>query len=57
MRAAGLRPIQLWIPDTRSEGFSEELRRQVRLVVGSDKADHELIDFLDIAFDDIEGSW
>ncbi len=28
LRAAGLRPVQLWVPDTRREGFSEECRRQ-----------------------------
>jgi hypothetical protein len=57
MRAAGFRVIQVWIPDTRSEGFSEELRRQVRLVSLSDKKDDELMDFLDASFDEIEGAW
>ncbi len=28
MRGAGLRPIQLWVPDTRAAGFAEECRRQ-----------------------------
>lgn len=28
MRSAGLRPIQLWVPDTRATGFAEECRRQ-----------------------------
>jgi hypothetical protein len=32
MRAAGLRPIQIWVPDTRAPGFVEECRRQSRLI-------------------------
>lgn len=28
LRAAGLRPVQIWVPDTRRKGFSEECRRQ-----------------------------
>ena len=29
MRAAGLRPIQLWVPDLKAKGFAVKLRRQV----------------------------
>jgi hypothetical protein len=32
MRAAGLRPIQIWVPDTRAPGFAEECQRQSRLI-------------------------
>jgi hypothetical protein len=32
MRAAGLRPIQIWVPDTRAPGFAEECRRQSRVI-------------------------
>ncbi len=28
LRAAGLRPVQIWVPDTRSPGFAAECRRQ-----------------------------
>ena len=28
LRAAGLRPIEIWVPDTRRPGFAEECRRQ-----------------------------
>jgi hypothetical protein len=28
LRAAGLRPIQIWVPDTRQSGFADECRRQ-----------------------------
>ncbi len=28
LRAAGLRPVQIWVPDTRRAGFAGECRRQ-----------------------------
>jgi len=28
MRAAGLRPVQFWVPDTRLADFALELRKQ-----------------------------
>jgi len=35
LRAAGLRLVQLWVPDTRSKRFAAECRRQSRLVKGT----------------------
>ena len=32
LRALGLRPVQIWLPDTRAAGFAEECARQSRLV-------------------------
>ncbi|MGA0613313.1 antitoxin MazE-like protein [Paracoccus sp. KR1-242] len=32
MRAAGLRPVQIWEPDTRRPGFAAESRRQAALI-------------------------
>ena len=32
LRAAGLRPVQIWVPDTRSSGFAAECQRQAQLV-------------------------
>lgn len=35
LRAQGLRPIQIWVPDVRAPGFAEEARRQSRLAAES----------------------
>jgi hypothetical protein len=35
LRRQGLRPVQLWVPDTRAPGFAEAMRRQSLLVSGS----------------------
>ena len=32
LRAAGLRPVQIWVPDTRAPRFAEECARQARLI-------------------------
>lgn len=38
LRAQGLRPIQIWVPDTRSPKFAAEARRQCRLIAASPHA-------------------
>ena len=30
LRAAGLRPLQIWVPDSRRPGFAQECKRQSR---------------------------
>jgi Antitoxin MazE-like len=35
LRAQGLRPIQIWVPDTRSPEFAAEAQRQSLLVASS----------------------
>jgi hypothetical protein len=32
LRAAGLRPVQIWVPDTRAAGFAKECARQAQLI-------------------------
>jgi len=32
LREAGLRPVQIWVPDTRRKGFAEECRRQSQML-------------------------
>lgn len=36
LRAAGLRPIQVWVPDVRSIDFAAEANRQALLVAKID---------------------
>jgi hypothetical protein len=55
LRAAGLRPVQIWVPDTRRPGFAAECRRQALVVAHADAADPDLTDFLDAALGDIAG--
>ena len=53
LRAQGLRPIQIWVPDTRAEGFAEECARQAAIVDAANRADTELTQFMDVAAADL----
>jgi len=46
LRAQGLRPIQIWVPDMRSQAFAAEAHRQALAVGRSSqaKADQAFID-------------
>jgi Protein of unknown function (DUF3018) len=39
MRAAGLRPVQIWVPDTSAAGFAAECRRQCEAIAASEQTD------------------
>jgi hypothetical protein len=39
MRASGLRPIQIWVPDTRAAGFAAECRRQCGVIAAAERTD------------------
>jgi len=55
-RMAGLRPVQIWVPDTQRPGFAKkESRRQSRLAAKADSADHNMREFMDEALEDIDG--
>ena len=38
LRAQGLRPMQIWVPDTRAPGFAEECARQAAIVDAANRA-------------------
>jgi hypothetical protein len=52
---AGLRPVQIWVPDTRRPDFAEECRRQSRLAAQADMADTDMLRFMDEALADVDG--
>lgn len=52
LREAGLRPVQIWLPDTRKPGFAEECRRQSQVVANADLANPDLLEDMDTALAD-----
>ncbi|NNM58681.1 MAG: antitoxin MazE family protein [Legionellales bacterium] len=46
LRFAGLRPIQLWVPDTRQQGFEAECQRQ-SMLLSRDKDEKAMLDWLE----------
>jgi len=41
LRAQGLRPIQIWVPDVRAPSFRSEAHRQSAAVASSSHADED----------------
>jgi Antitoxin MazE-like len=54
MRQAGFRLVQLWVPDTRAQGFAEECRRQSRAAARNKRAETEVLTWIE-AHEDAEG--
>ena len=52
MRAAGFRPIQIWVPDTKAPSFARKLRRQVAALRGKPE-ERDAFDFIE-SLGDIE---
>jgi DNA-binding LacI/PurR family transcriptional regulator len=50
LRAQGLRPVQIWVPDTRSRRFAAEAHRQSAAVATSEQAndDQAFVDALSL---------
>ena len=53
LRKSGLRPIQIWVPDTRRPGFASECHRQSKLASESDIVDLVLLNLMDNLLDDM----
>jgi hypothetical protein len=54
MRAAGLRPVQFWVLDTRSSEFAAQVRQQCQNIKG-DQEEAEVLRFTEEAAAHTEG--
>lgn len=55
LRMAGLRPVQIWVPDTRRPNFAEECRRQSILATEADADDATTRHLIDQAVSELDG--
>ena len=55
LRMAGLRPVQIRVPDTRRPDFAAECKRQSHLASQADRADAGMSVFMDEALADMDG--
>ena len=55
LRMAGLRPVQIWVPDTRRPDFAAECRRQSLLVAQADSVEADMQGLMDDALADMDG--
>ncbi len=54
MRARGYSPVQVWVPDVRSEQFVREARRQAALIAQIDRQsdDQDFIEAVSLDWDE-----
>jgi hypothetical protein len=50
LRVAGMRPVQIWVPDTRRSDFANECRRQ-SLALIDDSQETDTLNWLEVAAD------
>ena len=44
LRASGMRPVQIWVPDTRAPGFAAECARQAQLTRAAETPESQFDD-------------
>lgn len=49
LRQAGMRPIQMWVPDTRQAGFAQACVQQSARVALADQGDDGIIQMAELA--------
>ena len=47
MKRAGLRLVQLWVPDTRADGFADECVRQSRVAARKRRVEQDALVWID----------
>jgi hypothetical protein len=55
LRALGLRPVQIWVPDVRQPTFAQECLRQTSLAARSDGMDAVADEWMDSALANVDG--
>lgn len=55
LRMAGLRPVQIWVPDTRRPDFAQECQRQTLLASQSDADDVSIQQLMDESLTNVDG--
>lgn len=50
LKAKGMRQMHIWVPDTKQQGFAEEIHRQLALIEQAGE-EEETLDFIESAFD------
>jgi Protein of unknown function (DUF3018) len=51
LRASGLRPVQLWLPDTRSAAFARQCAAESAAIAAGGKGEEALQAFVDAVSD------
>jgi hypothetical protein len=58
LRAQGLRPVQLWLPDSRTPAFAEQAAHDMRVLAKLPPEDQALLDAFERSVaEDFAGEW
>ena len=57
MRAAGLRPVQIWLPDTRSPEFIAQCQHEARALAADDPGGDEIMAEIEAGYEWPEYDW
>jgi AmiR/NasT family two-component response regulator len=57
MRAQGLKPVQIWMQDTRSPEFIARLKREAEILAVSDPAGDEIMAEIEAGYEWPEYKW
>jgi hypothetical protein len=58
LRARGLRPVQLWLPDSRTPAFAEQAAHDMRVLAGLPPEDQALLEaFERSTVEDLASEW
>jgi hypothetical protein len=49
MKAAGLKPVTIWVPDVNAPGYRESIRRQCELINASADSERVIDEMLSVA--------
>lgn len=49
MKAAGLKPVTIWVPDAEAPGYRDDIRRQCALINASADSERVLEEMLSVA--------
>lgn len=54
MRELGFRPVQIWVPDVRTDAFASEARRQCALIIDADRRsdDQDFVEAVTASWDE-----
>jgi hypothetical protein len=54
MQEAGLKPVQILLPDTKSPDFIDKCRKQTLLIAQHDPAGDEALEFIEAVYSKLE---
>jgi hypothetical protein len=49
MKAAGLKPVTIWVPDVNAPGFKERIAREIEIINADAESHRVMVEMLELA--------